>query len=158
MIFISSIRLNRDHYDPKLPPFHFLDSVSLYSLHFKKKKKNLSLSICTYSRVQFPLHWLAYLYSAPQFLLQSNTCIQKQSPLQSLSTCSSLQFPLRLSSTCILVSSFIVAHIHFLLQGEQHLSNKEKITRFQFRQSTRLEKNHHYLLSHPPSRFPLPVF
>ena len=39
MIFISSICLNQDYYDPELPPFHFLDSVSPHSLHFKKKKK-----------------------------------------------------------------------------------------------------------------------
>ena len=127
MIFISSIHLNWDHYDPKLPPFHFLDSVSLYSLHFKKKKKILSLSICTHSRVQFPLHWLAYLYSTLQFLLQSDTYIQKQSPLQNWGTCISLQFLLRSSITCILASSFIITHIHFLLQGEQYLLNKKRL-------------------------------
>ena len=37
MIFISSICLNWDHYDPELPLFHFLDFIPLHSFHFKKK-------------------------------------------------------------------------------------------------------------------------
>ena len=40
MIFISSICLNWDHYNPEIPSIHFLDSIFPYSLCFKKKKKN----------------------------------------------------------------------------------------------------------------------
>ena len=121
MIFISSIHLNQNHYDPELPSFHFLDSVSPHSLCFKKKK--LSLSTCTHSGVQFPLCWLAYLYSAPQFLFQSSTCIQKQSPLQNLDTCISLQFPLW--SLIILV--FLLHHLSSLTSTSIHRSKENAI-------------------------------
>ena len=79
---------------------HSISSIPFSTFTLLQKKK--SLSICTHSRVQFPLHWLAYLYSTPQFPLQSDTCIQKQSPLQSLGTCIAPQFPLWSLITCIL--------------------------------------------------------
>jgi len=46
MIFTSSIHLNQDHYDPKLPPF--ISSTPLFTfttLQKKKKKKKISLII-----------------------------------------------------------------------------------------------------------------
>jgi len=89
---------------------HFTSSTPFPSKLLQFKKKNLSLSTCIHSRVQFPLRWIAYLYSTPQFLLPSGTCIQKQSPLQNLGTCISLQFPLRSSITCILFHHCYYSH------------------------------------------------
>jgi len=80
MTFISSIPLNWDHYNPKMTSFHFLNSISLYLLCKKIYIYFFWITIMMNPiyifGVQFLLHWLDYLYSAPQFLLQSNTWIQ----------------------------------------------------------------------------------
>ena len=170
IIFILSIHLNWDHYNPKLPPFHFLDSVSPHSLCFKKKKI-LSLSICTHSRVQFHLHWLTYLYSAPQFPLQSDTCI----PLHSSRCNLILVFKSSLHcKTWVLVflhsfpcgrwlRVFLLHHLSSLTSIFGHRENniyqtKKKITSFPFWQSTWPEKSYQHLLPHPPFHSPFPVF
>ena len=88
---------------------------------FQKKK----MSTCTHFRVQFPLHWLAYLYSTLQFPLQSDTCIQKQFLLQNLCTC----IPLHSSLTVIqyLYSCFIIYHYsHSLSTCRKKIQNSKK--------------------------------
>ena len=71
---------------------------SAFTLLQKKKKKILEYLYTFQSAVSFALTCLLvfhstvsvaiwYLYFALQFPLQSDTCIQKQSPLQNLSTC-----------------------------------------------------------------------
>ena len=80
-------------YSSKLGPLRLWNTSILFlrlrffhSLCFKKKKNLMMISFYIQFGVQFPLHWFTYLYSALQFLLQSDTCIQKQSPLQNLHT------------------------------------------------------------------------
>ena len=117
------------------------------------------MSPYTHFRVQFLLHWFAYLYSTLQFLLQSDTCIQKQSLLQNLRTCIPPQPPLQSFNTCILASSIVITHIYFYPQIKKIIIIifKKKTKKPQYWQKMRLERNYYFSLPYPPFYFSLPA-
>ena len=124
MIFISSIRLNRDHYNPKLPPSYFLDSI--FCIHFtSKKKKNFIILEYLYtfrSAVSFVLTCLLIFRSTVSVAIWY--LYSKQSPLQNLGTCISPQFPLQTSTTCILLPHQSSLTIIFYSQKREMIFNK----------------------------------
>ena len=157
MIFISSIHLNQDHYNPELPLSHFLDSVSLHSLCFKKKEKK-----------NYPwvfVHTLECSFICTDLL----TCILLRSSrcnlilvFKSSLRCKTWVLVFLCSFPCshqLLV--FLLHHLSSLTSifchRENNIYQTKKITSFLFWQSIRPEKSYQHLLPHPPFCSPLPV-
>ena len=154
MIFISSICLNRDHYDPKLPPFHFLDSISPHSLHFKKKIKFILEYLWTF--------WSAVFFALTCLLVFCSTVSVVIWYLYSKAVFVAKLGYLYFSAVSLVVVDYLYScfinyrHSHPLCCRENNNYQTNEITNFQFWQSTWPEKSYH-LLPYPPSRFPLPV-
>jgi len=125
MIFISSIPLNWDHYDPDIPSFQFLDSVSPKSLQFKKinnnnnNNNNNKIKILEYlytfrSAVSFALTCLLVFRSAVSvaiwYLYSKAVFVAKLGYLY-FSTVS-----LVVVDYLYFASSFVITHIHFYPQ------------------------------------------
>jgi len=131
MIFISSIHLNQDHYDPGLPPFHFLDSVSPHSLHFKKKKIILEYLYTFQSAVFFALTRLLVFHSAVSIAIQ-----YLYSEAVSVTKLGYLYFSaVSLAVVDYLYSCFIIHHHShpFSATGKtMFIKQKKKITESQF--------------------------
>ena len=155
MIFISSICLNWDHYDPELSPSHFLNSVFLHLLHFKKKKNYpwvfIHIPECSFICTDL-------LICIPLRSFRCNLILVFKSSFR----CKTWVLVFLYSFPCgrrLLV--FLLHHLSSLTSIFCHRKNNiyqtKKITSFPFQQSMWLKKSYHHLLPHPPFHSPLPV-